>query len=63
VAPGVRNSGTITATLGTVALASGNTFTLDLYGDKLIQLAPGDAIAGKVIRSRDRQAALRARRQ
>ena len=28
VAPGVRNSGTITATLGTVALASGNSFTL-----------------------------------
>ena len=49
VAPGVRNSGTITANLGTVALASGNTFTLDLYGDKLIQLAPGDAIAKKVI--------------
>jgi hypothetical protein len=49
VAPGVRNSGTITATLGTVALASGNTFTLDLYGDRLIQLAPGDAIASRVI--------------
>src|SRR5882724_44952 len=48
VAPGVRNSGTITATLGTVALAAGNTFTLDLYGDKLIQLAPGDAIASTV---------------
>jgi filamentous hemagglutinin family protein len=49
VAPGVRNSGTITATLGSVSLAAGNTFTLDLYGDKLIQLAPGDAIADKVI--------------
>src|SRR5206468_7126312 len=49
VAPGVRNSGTITATLGTVALASGNTFTLDLYGDRLIQLSPSDAIASKVI--------------
>src|SRR2546421_12399978 len=49
VAPGVRNTGTITATLGTVALASGNAFTLDLYGDKLIQLAPGDALAAKVI--------------
>src|SRR5262249_8921006 len=49
VAPGVRNSGTITATLGTVALASGNTFTLDLYGDKLIQLSPSDQIAAKVI--------------
>ena len=49
VAPGVRNSGTITATLGTVALASGNSFTLDMYGDKLITLAVGDQIAGKVI--------------
>src|SRR5262245_20030153 len=38
VAPGVRNSGTITATLGTVALAAGNMYTLDLYGDRLIQL-------------------------
>ena len=49
VAPGVRNTGTITATLGTVALVSGNSFTLDMYGDKLIQLAVGDEIAGKVI--------------
>src|SRR5438105_12606979 len=49
VAPGVRNTGTITATLGTVALASGNSFTLDMYGDKLITLAVGDSIASKVI--------------
>ena len=49
VAPGVRNSGTITATLGTVALAAGNSFTLDMYGDKLITLAVNDQIAGKVI--------------
>jgi filamentous hemagglutinin family protein len=49
VAPGVRNTGTITATLGTVALASGNSFTLDMYGDKLITLAVGDSVASKVI--------------
>ena len=49
VAPGVRNSGTISATLGTVALAAGNSFTLDLYGDKLVNLAVGDQIAGQVI--------------
>jgi filamentous hemagglutinin family protein len=49
VAPGVRNSGTITATLGTVSLASGNSFTLDFYGDKLITLAVNDQIASKVI--------------
>src|SRR5262249_18168961 len=45
----VRNTGTITATLGTVALVSGNSFTLDLYGDKLITLAVNDQIASKVI--------------
>lgn len=48
VAPGVRNSGTISATLGTVALASGNGFTLDLYGDKLITLGVNDSIAATV---------------
>ena len=48
VAPGVRNSGTITANLGTVALGAGNTFTLDFYGDKLITLGVGDQIAGQV---------------
>src|SRR6516165_6057609 len=49
VAPGVRNSGTITATLGTVSLAAGNAFTLDFYGDKLITLAVNDQIASQVI--------------
>src|SRR3954462_13307431 len=48
VAPGGRNTGTITATLGTVSLASGNMFTLDMYGDKLIQLGLGDEIASQV---------------
>jgi filamentous hemagglutinin family protein len=45
VAPGVRNAGTITATLGTVSLAAGNAFTLDFYGDRLITLAVTDQIA------------------
>ena len=50
VAPGVRNSGTITATLGTAALvSSGNGFTLDLYGDRLITLSVNDQVASKVI--------------
>src|SRR5215831_16111107 len=49
VAPGVRNAGVITANLGHVALASGNGFTLDFYGDKLITLQVGDKIANKVI--------------
>ena len=48
VAPGVRNSGTITATLGTVALASGSGFTLDFYGDRLITLGVGNSIAANV---------------
>jgi len=39
VAPTVRNSGTIVAKLGRVALAAGETFTLDFYGDQLVQFA------------------------
>ncbi len=39
VAPGVENSGVIRAQAGTVALASGNAVTIDLYGDGLVQLA------------------------
>ncbi len=49
VAPGVRNTGTITANLGTVALASGNAFTLDFYGDSLITLGLKNSIASRVI--------------
>ena len=39
VAPNVENDGVITATLGKVTLASGDTFTLDMAGDKLIEVA------------------------
>ena len=39
VAPAVKNSGVIQAHLGKVALAAGNTFTLDLYGDNLLTFA------------------------
>jgi filamentous hemagglutinin family protein len=49
VAPGVRNTGIITAKLGTVALAAGNAFTLDFYGDNLITLGVNDSIASQVI--------------
>jgi filamentous hemagglutinin family protein len=45
VAPSVQNSGNIVAKLGKVALASGNGFTLDLYGDDLITLVVSDKIA------------------
>src|SRR4029077_6374111 len=49
VAPGGGNSGTITATPGTVGPASGNGSSLDRYGDKLITLAVNDQIASKVV--------------
>ncbi len=44
VAPGVQNSGTITARLGTVSLAAGQRFTIDLYGDKLVSIATDGAV-------------------
>ena len=43
VAPGVRNSGTITARYGKIGLAAGNDFSLDFYGDQLITLAVDDS--------------------
>lgn len=49
VAPGVRNSGVITARLGTIELASATHYTLDLFGDDLIRLAVGDSIAGGMV--------------
>ena len=46
-APNVRNSGIITARLGRVTLASGDSFTLDFYGDSLISVAlDRDTLAG-----------------
>ncbi|MEO8557544.1 MAG: right-handed parallel beta-helix repeat-containing protein [Rhodospirillales bacterium] len=44
VAPGVSNAGTITARLGTVSLAAGQRFTIDLYGDKLVSIATDGAV-------------------
>jgi filamentous hemagglutinin family protein len=49
VAPGVANSGVITARLGQVALASGNKFTLDLYGDRLVKFAVDDKVFGGAV--------------
>lgn len=49
VAPGVRNAGTMRANLGRIGLASADGFTLDFYGDELIQLAVDDSTAGSVI--------------
>ncbi|MGH7073103.1 MAG: filamentous hemagglutinin N-terminal domain-containing protein, partial [Stellaceae bacterium] len=39
VAPSVANSGVIDARLGKVTLASGSTYTLDMYGDGLVKFA------------------------
>ncbi len=65
VAPGVRNSGTITANLGNVTLAAGNTFTanLDFYGDKLITLGDRRPDRQPGERCRDRADAEVARHQ
>ncbi len=47
VAPSVTNSGVITARLGRVSLAAGDRFTLDLYGDRLVNLViDGPALEG-----------------
>ncbi|ALK09205.1 S8 family serine peptidase [Blastochloris viridis] len=56
VAPGVRNEGIISARLGKVGLAAGNGFTLDLYGDGLINLKVGDEIAAEVMDMRSGKA-------
>lgn len=49
VAPNVSNSGTITAKLGQVQLASGDSFTLDLYGDGLINLQASPAVTQQIV--------------
>ena len=48
VAPHVRNDGVIVARLGKVALGGADRFTVDLYGDALINLALSDAHAGQL---------------
>ena len=48
VAPGVENRGVIQARLGRVAMASGNRFTLDLYGDSMVQLAVDDRVVERL---------------
>ena len=51
VAPAVRNSGSITARLGKVALASGDSFTLDMYGDGLVSLAASPALRHQLVQN------------
>ncbi len=49
VAPSVSNAGVINATMGKVALASGETVTLDLYGDDLVEVAVPGNVADALI--------------
>ncbi len=46
VAPTVRNTGVIRARLGKAHLASGDAFTIDLYGDRLVQLQIAEGSPG-----------------
>lgn len=48
VAPQVENNGVITANLGTVALASGDTLTMDMYGDNLVSVAVTNETAAHI---------------
>ncbi len=45
VSPQVINNGILQARLGKISLASGNKYTIDLYGDELINLAVDDKIS------------------
>lgn len=49
VAPNVLNSGIITAKLGKVQLASGDTFAIDLYGDGLYSIAVSDDVVSQLV--------------
>lgn len=49
VAPNVINNGVITAKLGTVQLASGDTATIDMYGDNLMSVAVSDQIKSQLV--------------
>ncbi len=48
VAPSVANSGVIRAKLGHIALSSGDKWTLDLYGDRLVSFDVTDQVNGSV---------------
>ncbi|MDE3061338.1 MAG: filamentous hemagglutinin N-terminal domain-containing protein, partial [Pseudomonadota bacterium] len=51
IAPQVANSGVITAKLGKVVLASGDTFTLDLAGDGITQIAISADTAAQLVQN------------
>ncbi len=49
VAPSVINNGIIVANAGSVQLASGETFAIDMYGDKLMEVAVSDKLKTQLI--------------
>ena len=49
VAPNVVNNGVIVAKMGRVHLASGDTATVDLYGDGLMDVAVSDAVTSQLV--------------
>lgn len=55
VAPGVENSGVIRATLGKVALSATNEFTVDFYGDQLINFSVNSEVKAPAIDPRTHQ--------
>ncbi|HEU4838398.1 MAG TPA: right-handed parallel beta-helix repeat-containing protein [Micavibrio sp.] len=52
VAPAVRNNGVINAKAGTVALASGDKVTLDLYGDDLISIEVSGDLENAIVENK-----------
>ena len=52
VAPQVINNGHIVANGGRVQLSSGDTFTVDLYGDKLIEVAVSDKLKKQLVKNK-----------
>ncbi|MDO8438199.1 MAG: autotransporter-associated beta strand repeat-containing protein, partial [Nitrosomonadaceae bacterium] len=52
LAPEVRNAGTITARLGTVALGAGEQITLDFSGDRLVNLAVDQSVLRALVENR-----------
>ena len=51
VAPDVENEGVITARLGKVDLGSGDKFTLDFYGDGLLEVKLGDEAQHQLVKN------------
>ncbi len=49
VAPNVINNGIITANVGRVQLASGDTATVDMYGDHLMEVAVSDNVKSQLV--------------